>query len=67
MATIKVFTNSVDVPRTMDITQYLVTVTKNNQFVQAQLYSGYSGHAMQDIVPDIRRQFPVSDGYRVEW
>jgi len=28
---------------------------------------GYSGHAMMDIVPDYRKEYPASKGYRVEW
>lgn len=56
-----------DLPEKLDIMEYLVVVSKHSRFVQAILFEGYSGHAMQDVITDFYRQFPRNQGYVVEW
>lgn len=35
----------------------ILTIVKEN----------YSGHAMMEIIPDYRKKYPASKGYRVDW
>ena len=67
MPTKKIFTKVKDLPKTLDFMEYLVVIHKNGKFVKAVLYKGYSGHAMQDIIPDFYQKYPENKGYSVKW
>lgn len=42
--------------------------TKSGErLVKTIFKEGYSGNAMMEIIPDYRKQFPESKGYRVDW
>jgi hypothetical protein len=48
--------------------EYVVNVYRNNEFVVAYRYTGYSGNAMMEEVKELRiRKYPISEGYSIEW
>ena len=51
----------------LDFGEYRVLVKKNGEFVRCIQYTGMSGTAMMDIMPDIRKEFPIEKGYKVDW
>lgn len=67
MSSCTIITRVKDLPKTLDIMEYLVVVKKNNRFYRGFLFQGYSGHAMHDEVADYRRQYPEREGYTVSW
>jgi hypothetical protein len=41
---------------------------KNGErLVRTFVKENYSGTAMMDIIPDYRKMYPASKGYRVDW
>lgn len=67
MSTSKTITRVKDLPKSLDMMEYMIVIRKNGRFVKAVLFQGYSGSAMMDIVPDYRKAFPKEEGYVVEW
>ena len=47
--------------------EYRVSIEKNGKFHCCIVYTGMSGTAMMDILPDIRKEFPIEKGYKVDW
>jgi len=50
-----------------DFGEYRVLIKKDDKFHGCIVYTGMSGTAMMDIMPDIRKEYPKSKGYTVEW
>lgn len=47
---------------------YGCNIFKDGVFVEGRIYKNYSGNAMMDEVKDMKRfEFPVADGYTIEW
>ena len=50
-----------------DCGEYRVFIEKNGKFHCCIVYTGMSGTAMMDELPDIRKEFPIEKGYKVDW
>lgn len=47
---------------------YGCNIYKDGEFVEGRIYPNYSGNAMMDEVKDLKRyEFPVSEGYTIDW
>lgn len=64
---IKTISRVKDIPNKLDFMEYLIVIRKNDSFIKAVLFRGFSGSAMQDIIPDYRKAYPVDQGYTVDW
>ena len=50
-----------------DFGEYRVLIEKDGEFHRCISYSGMSGTAMMDIMPDLRKQYPKEKGFKVTW
>ena len=46
---------------------YVVTISQNGSVIKTIEYNGMSGSAMMDEEYMLRFQYPVSDGYKIDW
>ena len=44
-----------------------VMIHKNGEFFRCIQYADMSGSAMMDVVYALKKEYPVEDGYTVEW
>lgn len=49
------------------VCHYWVEVYKNEEFFKHFEFRGYSGTEVHDVVKDLKREYPVSEGYEVIW
>jgi hypothetical protein len=42
-------------------------IEKDGEFHRCIQYTRMSETAMMDIVPDLRKKYPVKEGYKVTW
>lgn len=50
-----------------DFGEYRVLIEKDGEFHRCIQYTQMSETAMMDIVPDLRKKYPVKEGYKVTW
>lgn len=56
-----------DHPRESMMLDYTVCIYKDEKFVKAYRYQGYSGNAVMDEVKCLQKQYPESAGYQLKF
>ena len=56
-----------DAPRESGILDYAVNIYKDDKFFLCIRYEGWSGTAVHEEIPEIKKEYPASNGFRVEW
>lgn len=54
-------------PGSSKMLDYHVNIFKDGTFVKCYRFEGYSGRAVHDEIPDLRKTYPRSEGYEIEW